>query len=487
MSTQYPGGFITKSPVAPTSSAASGIWTVDQAMQYKKDGTWPLAPYPLVMRVTPQSSVRGVSTAGTADSLGNLFIPFRYQSGANYYVGTSKIATTTPTQTWTTYYKHPSTDQIVAPGTFYPVSNTSNWLTSWQDRVILYQYDNSGALVYAMNQNPIGWTDVSSSAGGPIAVDSTGKIYVSYYSKKPYGITSITKFPSGGTTTPDWSKAWTTSTDFDPGKEESRGNNRIKNLFTDASDNVYGSGDFSSSTFASAAERAGIVSRNSSGDVRWQKVYTSTITTGPMTYAFINANSKITALFGNYSTTTDGILIMEIEPSTGEYSGTIKKTLTVTGNAGFYNRAQGTHDSSKNVYVTWENDSNSFYIAKVNSTATTATAIKITQTGGSVDTSKPSWITTDGTWLYINVPYASAAAAYTFKISTTLADSVGKTVTYSGVTATIASATASLASNAFSEIQSIVYTAGGDLGGGWGTHTPNVLTPSPTLSSVALT
>jgi hypothetical protein len=41
MSTQYPGGFITKSPVAPTSSAASGIWTVDQAMQYQKAGTWP--------------------------------------------------------------------------------------------------------------------------------------------------------------------------------------------------------------------------------------------------------------------------------------------------------------------------------------------------------------------------------------------------------------------------------------------------------------
>ena len=46
MSTQYPGGFITKSPVAPTSSAASGIWTVDQALQYVKAGTWPSPPPP---------------------------------------------------------------------------------------------------------------------------------------------------------------------------------------------------------------------------------------------------------------------------------------------------------------------------------------------------------------------------------------------------------------------------------------------------------
>lgn len=41
MSSKYPGGFITKSPVAPTSSATSGVWTLDQAMQLKKQGLWP--------------------------------------------------------------------------------------------------------------------------------------------------------------------------------------------------------------------------------------------------------------------------------------------------------------------------------------------------------------------------------------------------------------------------------------------------------------
>lgn len=41
MSLKYPGGFITKSPVAPTASAASGMWTLDQAMQLKKQGLWP--------------------------------------------------------------------------------------------------------------------------------------------------------------------------------------------------------------------------------------------------------------------------------------------------------------------------------------------------------------------------------------------------------------------------------------------------------------
>ena len=41
MSTKYPGGFITKDYVAPTPSAAPGVWTLDQQMQAQKTGTWP--------------------------------------------------------------------------------------------------------------------------------------------------------------------------------------------------------------------------------------------------------------------------------------------------------------------------------------------------------------------------------------------------------------------------------------------------------------
>lgn len=39
--TRYVGGFITKSPVLPTPGAAKGIWTLDEALQYIKAGTWP--------------------------------------------------------------------------------------------------------------------------------------------------------------------------------------------------------------------------------------------------------------------------------------------------------------------------------------------------------------------------------------------------------------------------------------------------------------
>jgi hypothetical protein len=58
MSTKYPGGFITKSPVAPTALVAKGVWTLDQAMQLKKQGLW------------PSFAVPGAPTIGTATQTG---------------------------------------------------------------------------------------------------------------------------------------------------------------------------------------------------------------------------------------------------------------------------------------------------------------------------------------------------------------------------------------------------------------------------------
>jgi hypothetical protein len=58
MSTKYPGGFITKSPVAPTAFVAKGVWTLDQALQLKKQGLW------------PSFAVPGAPTIGTATQTG---------------------------------------------------------------------------------------------------------------------------------------------------------------------------------------------------------------------------------------------------------------------------------------------------------------------------------------------------------------------------------------------------------------------------------
>ena len=41
---QFPGGIITQNPTAPTTAAAKGIWTLDQASNYVKQGIWPRIP-----------------------------------------------------------------------------------------------------------------------------------------------------------------------------------------------------------------------------------------------------------------------------------------------------------------------------------------------------------------------------------------------------------------------------------------------------------
>lgn len=44
MSQRYPGGFITQNPTAPSNVTARGIWTLDQAVQNIRAGTWPATP-----------------------------------------------------------------------------------------------------------------------------------------------------------------------------------------------------------------------------------------------------------------------------------------------------------------------------------------------------------------------------------------------------------------------------------------------------------
>ena len=70
MSQKYPGGFITKNPTAPSQGVAPGIWTLDQAMQFKKQGLWP----PLVP---------GAPTIGTATATSSTTATVAYTAPAS--------------------------------------------------------------------------------------------------------------------------------------------------------------------------------------------------------------------------------------------------------------------------------------------------------------------------------------------------------------------------------------------------------------------
>ena len=85
MSQKYPGGFITKSPVAPSQGIAPGIWTLEQALQLKKQGVWP----PLVP---------GAPTIGTATQTSESSATVTYTAPASNggSVITSYTATSSP-------------------------------------------------------------------------------------------------------------------------------------------------------------------------------------------------------------------------------------------------------------------------------------------------------------------------------------------------------------------------------------------------------
>jgi hypothetical protein len=82
MSLRYPGGLITKSPTAPTSSAAKGVWTLEQALQYIKAGTWPLSllgdPYfQYNTMLLPGQGTNNTQNNSFLDSSGNGYNPSR--------------------------------------------------------------------------------------------------------------------------------------------------------------------------------------------------------------------------------------------------------------------------------------------------------------------------------------------------------------------------------------------------------------------------
>lgn len=83
MSKQYPGGFITKAFTPPTSSAAPGIWTLDQAMQYQKAGNWPSPAAPVGGYVG--SNVLSSTTPGSS------FSTYTFSSVALGGTGTTKV------------------------------------------------------------------------------------------------------------------------------------------------------------------------------------------------------------------------------------------------------------------------------------------------------------------------------------------------------------------------------------------------------------
>ena len=107
MSLRYPGGLITKTPTVPTTTAAPGIWTMEQALEYIKAGTWPTSSDPYFNLVTLllhgngtngaqnntflDSSTNNFSITRNGDTTQGTFSPFSRADGSwsNYFASSS--------------------------------------------------------------------------------------------------------------------------------------------------------------------------------------------------------------------------------------------------------------------------------------------------------------------------------------------------------------------------------------------------------------
>ena len=129
MSQKYPGGIITKNPTAPTTSAAKGIWTLDQASNYVKQGIWPATPgAPTIGTATAVTSTTATVTYTAPTNLGAGTVTYTATSSPGGLTGTGASPITVSGLTASTSYTFTVT--AATPGGTSAASAASNSITT---------------------------------------------------------------------------------------------------------------------------------------------------------------------------------------------------------------------------------------------------------------------------------------------------------------------------------------------------------------------
>lgn len=485
MSQQWPGGLIRKTPVTPTgpyqNGAAPGVWTLDQVAYWQKQGLWPIAGNSLgwIASISETATVGGPGFNNILLDSSYLYIGARSSLSASQPSVIAKLPVASPTLTWATYYYKgtggisDSVSSIFISSGYAYCSVVTNGTTPYFNK-----YDiSTGALSAQYTSTYFN----GNTQGGPVCIDSSANLYVAYRANNgsgPYKA-SATKFNSA--LTAQWGYVFYNPTNYGKGNY---GACAFENSFVDSSGYVYFGGHLSGSGDSNYAGCAGIVKLDSSGTVQWSKQIGAVGSGSTQTAhvgTFQNGAGNILFLCAVSGTTT-GIYIFEVSPSTGAYTGTIKKSLTFTGNTGYYTDATSTKDSSGNVYVFMTNSTTEMWIAKIDSTISTVTAIKMTlSSGGSIS---PYGITTDGTNLCLSMNNAAGNRLLYLKIPCNISAMVGASAVLSGTTYSFSAATGSLATNTFSSNPTATLTR--DVGmSTWSSGTQTLSSKSPVVTSAS--
>lgn len=223
MSKQYPGGFIIKNPTTPTTSSAPGMWTLEQASYYIKQGIWPLPPTidPYFNYVTTllhgdgtnaaqnntfiDSSTNAYSVTRNGSTTQGTFTPFG-ANWSNYFGGSSAVvnrsnntalAMGTGDFTIEFWMNAPSTGVQVVYDTRLTTSSGAGGLDIYIDTGVIYVYGGASTNVslvssaYTTNQ----WNHIAVVRSG----SSTGnvKLYINGALVSTYGSADTSNYSLG--------------------------------------------------------------------------------------------------------------------------------------------------------------------------------------------------------------------------------------------------------------------------------------------------
>jgi Concanavalin A-like lectin/glucanases superfamily len=176
MSKRYPGGLIIKTPVTPTTTSAPGVWTLEQALQYIKAGTWPLSVLsdPYFNYVT--MLLHGDGTNGAQN---NTFL----DSSTNNFSITRNGNTTQGSfspygSNWSNYFS--------GSGDYLTLANNSAFALPGDFTIELWAYFNSNTTaVFCGNINSSGYGDwaffYNNAAGVRFLTDNSSTVITGAY------------------------------------------------------------------------------------------------------------------------------------------------------------------------------------------------------------------------------------------------------------------------------------------------------------------
>jgi len=132
MSKKYPGGFISKNPVAPTNAAAKGVWSLTEAANYTKQGIWPKSPgAPTIGTATAVTATTATVTYTAPSDLGAGTVTYTATSSPGGLTGSGASPITVSGLSELTSYTFTVTAST--PGGTGPASAASNSITTPAD------------------------------------------------------------------------------------------------------------------------------------------------------------------------------------------------------------------------------------------------------------------------------------------------------------------------------------------------------------------